>query len=664
MSPEKSNWIEREFNRRRSKRVTRKNRDIDPASSDPNAGSSSVFPAFHQLSSSPPPNFSPSNSDLVIRSPQSSFLNGLATATGLPQSDLLQVLAVLSTQPELMAQVLYIMGDGAFLGDPVATHAENQAVQDFGRITDISDHIHTDNSEDNSSSNFNPPEEVINPPSAHSDTNWIASSTPMPVLEGSSDLPSGPDGTVQVRPGFESLVSGLEGSLIEDKNDEHRVRANQTNNDRAIVLSEKGNDQVKSEPSSSMVAASASGSPAAVPSLEELALDLDSLDHLDLDNPETLDRALEDLLKTQNEGLATVNEEGQVQFNEAAMERLIAENVIDPNVFTRGLESDSTPGTQQDQAKCMDDFTASTDTDDRRELAQQIHQVGHTPAAETDSSSRFNVEDDDMPIVAASEMTLEEINSLIADLGDGAESMPIQLGGESAPAPEEALAPSPPFPSPPLPTLQPPSISDPDTSAQCTPENMLTIIKALIIEMASIAAPTAATPAFPPRSVFSSSQQGTKRPPPGSYGGNPPTKRHRAHTPNGGVSGMNAATANAINQLTGLIALNGAFHQNSHHNHSTPAHHPSPTAGVNGNLNMQNSAYVASFGTTDGMNKRLMMMKPPPYRPGGSGGSSTGTGGNGGVAGVAVKRKAGEDEKKVRAMGFPPLMAGLKPKLG
>ncbi|CUS13229.1 unnamed protein product [Tuber aestivum] len=71
-----------------------------------------------------------------------------------------------------------------------------------------------------------------------------------------------------------------------------------------------------------------------------------------------------------------------------------------------------------------------------------------------------------------------------------------------------------------------------------------------------------------------------------------------------------------------------------------------------------NSSYAASFGHSENMNKRLM--KPPPYRPTSkppSVGITTGPG-----AAATSHAKSNEHEKKIKSMGFPPLMAGMKPK--
>ncbi|KAG0639141.1 hypothetical protein HOY80DRAFT_886732 [Tuber brumale] len=88
-----------------------------------------------------------------------------------------------------------------------------------------------------------------------------------------------------------------------------------------------------------------------------------------------------------------------------------------------------------------------------------------------------------------------------------------------------------------------------------------------------------------------------------------------------------------------------AILQSSDHNQPISHHHVSPS-------------YAASFGNNENMNKRLM--KPPPYRPTSkppSIGITTGPG-----SAVTIHAKSNEHEKKIKSMGFPPLMAGMKPK--
>jgi hypothetical protein len=61
---------------------------------------------------------------------------------------------------------------------------------------------------------------------------------------------------------------------------------------------------------------------------------------------------------------------------------------------------------------------------------------------------------------------------------------------------------------------------------------------------------------------------------------------------------------------------------------------------------------------SDGINKRLLALKPPPYIPR----AGAGVGSASVPTPLPTKKKSPEDEKKIKAMGFPPLMAGIKRK--
>ncbi|CAZ79412.1 unnamed protein product [Tuber melanosporum] len=94
----------------------------------------------------------------------------------------------------------------------------------------------------------------------------------------------------------------------------------------------------------------------------------------------------------------------------------------------------------------------------------------------------------------------------------------------------------------------------------------------------------------------------------------------------------------ALTQLQAIL-------QSSDHSQPISRHHVS-------------SSYASSFGNSENMNKRLM--KPPPYRPASKSPSIGITTGPGSAA--TIHAKSNEHEKKVKSMGFPPLMAGMKPK--
>jgi hypothetical protein len=167
---------------------------------------------------------------------------------------------------------------------------------------------------------------------------------------------------------------------------------------------------------------------------------------------------------------------------------------------------------------------------------------------------------------------------------------------------------------------------DSDTSAQYTSENIAAILK-VIFEGIKV-------PTIP---VLEEPSRGTKRSSPATYTPSP-AKRMRGSSP----------IPSPINQLQGIL-------QSSTHGLRPPIAPPvSP-------------AYAASFGNSDAMNKRLMAMKPPPYR---LGGGSAGNSVNSAPIPLPIaiplappKRKSGDDEKKIKAMGFPPLMAGIKRKV-
>lgn len=450
-----------------------------------------------------------------------------------------------------------------------------------------------------------------------------ASSTPVPA-----DTPQAPQQVPQnhqglqsleeierinrIEAGFEDLVANLERGLRE-----HHDKQN------------NGNQGVKPEPKSPnlLPTDACEGSHSSNPTPEFDGLELDHLENIS-----DIDDAIAGLLRGKGEGGVTLNEAGEVEFDDEDIQRLIGEGGADVEMLLNSMKADGTAAaaTQvqetagQGPDTDVEDYTAGAD--DRVELAQQIQQAGYTPDVapegqpERSEPTSFVMDGDDLPI--AEGMSLDEINKLLADLNGSADLEPMQLDTPTEPiiqqtSPQSSLAPAPQVQEP-----QPLFNPDPDTSALYTKDTIVAIFKA-ILEMTPV-----------PHSL----SRGTKRPSPSSYSNGSPTKRHRGQTP----SNMNTATMAALKQLDGLLTSNGF--------------HPHPAAPL-----ANNQAYVASFGTTDGMNKRLMAMKPPPYRAGGSGGSGGGPGAMG--TGVQTKKKTGEEEKKVRAMGFPPLMAGMKRKV-
>ena len=108
------------------------------------------------------------------------------------------------------------------------------------------------------------------------------------------------------------------------------------------------------------------------------------------------------------------------------------------------------------------------------------------------------------------------------------------------------------------------------------------------------------------------------------------------------------------NANSGSSSSAAPFHNQSHADFQTPErptshHYSSPRV---------DPSYIASFGNTDHMNKRFV--KPLPYRPGGT----TTPAAIGVIAAPpkTAKPKSIAEEKKIKAMGFPPLLPGMKQK--
>lgn len=402
-----------------------------------------------------------------------------------------------------------------------------------------------------------------------------------------------------VEVGFEELVANLENGL---KQHRENSMSGQNDEDRGF----------KSEPIS----------PNQLPADHwTSAQTLEGLGFNDLPE-ESLDIAIAELLKSRSgrhgEVAANVTEEGEVEFNDDDIQRLLAEGGEDVEMLLSSMGADGTvavvEATQsQEASKHTEDITIGGG--DRVDLAQQA--VGASdPVPEGQPEGNFTMDADNLPI--ADGMTLEEINNLLADLGSGSGS---GSGGDPTPLQlDTPVSAASPIPVP----ASPPYNPDPDTSALYTRDTIVAIFKA-ILDL---------SPNPPPLP-----KRGIKRSSPGAYDNDSPNKRHCSYIPANPGPNMNAATMSALNQLSGILGST-AFIQ-----HSPPA------------TQVKNQAYVASFGTADGMNKRLVAMKPPPYRLNGSGANGCGVGI--GVTGVQSKRKTGDEEKKVRAMGFPPLMAGM-----
>lgn len=398
--------------------------------------------------------------------------------------------------------------------------------------------------------------------------------------------------------GFEALVASLESDLKE-----HRENS----------VSEENNEDrgVKPEPTS----------PNQLPA--DHWTSAQTLEELEFDNlpEESLDSAIAELLKSQSngEGTAVVNvTEAEDEFSDEDIQRLLAEGGEDMDIILSSMGAVGTAAATQTQGtnEHVEGFTVGDE--DRIELVRRTSNLAPEEQPEKGESAGFTMDADNLPI--ADGMTLEEINSLLADLNGGGDSGPMQLDPPILQSQQEAAA----LIHVPVPN-SPPFNPDPDTSALYTRDTIIAIFKA-ILDL---------SPNPPPLP-----KRGIKRSSPSAYDNNSPNKRHCGYipaNPNANTS-MNAATMSALNQLSGILSSPGFVQR-------------SPPAQV------KTQAYVSSFGTTDGMNKRLVAMKPPPYRLNGSGVNGCGAGI--GVTGVQTKRKTGDEEKKVRAMGFPPLMAGM-----
>jgi hypothetical protein len=227
-------------------------------------------------------------------------------------------------------------------------------------------------------------------------------------------------------------------------------------------------------------------------------------------------------------------------------------------------------------------------------------------------------------------ITADEINQLLGELNQETEAL---MTNNAPTQPQNALTEPNVDPQPAeekSPTTYTTS-NDPDTSAQYTPETVAAILR-VILENTKV----------PPPKPQQEITRSIKRLSPSSYGP-PVAKRSRGLSP----------LPSAVNQLNGILQTSATGLR------PLCAFTPSVSA-----------AYATSYSNSDEMNKRLMAMKPPPYRPGGvSSGSSTNGISLPNPVGISIpqmaplpKRKSGEDEKKIKAMGFPPLMAGIKPK--
>lgn len=366
----------------------------------------------------------------------------------------------------------------------------------------------------------------------------------------------------------------------------------------------------------------------------------------DLDPTEIDETNVDELLAA----LAAVESESSSDPTKELMDTISQQENIDELNALMDLDHGGSMDVFDEQAleqiinDCGIDVSGGPDgTDQHNKIDQNIPSsidtsTEDTPMGNTEDASPENDAQEpagmDFTMEELEGMTMEEINELLGELNPESAIAAHQLLNENhaqnmqtqaqSSHPVEAAPPAAPYAA----------TSDPDTSAQYTPENVAAILKA-IFEGIKL-----------PANNFSSepSRGSNKRPSPSSYGA-PAAKRPRGPSPN-------VPPQSAMNQLQGILQSNPNVLR-------PPTHTPIP---------MQvSSAYAASFGNSDAMNKRINAMKPPPYRPGG--GSSSPSASSAPIPsplGIGIplppKRKSGEDEKKIKAMGFPPLMAGIKRK--
>ena len=331
--------------------------------------------------------------------------------------------------------------------------------------------------------------------------------------------------------------------------------------------------------------------------------------HMDISHQENID---------QLHALLGMNDESMEMFDEQDLEHLINDCGIDIN----HVPETTNPVDQIVVA------TTEANTDNHTEIED-------TPMSGTDSAPPQSESGEPALMEFTAEelegMTMEQINELLGELGEGPNATTNRQNSveDHTQTQNQATTQS---AEPSQMATSFATTADPDTSGQYTPENVAAILKA-IFEGIKLPANNFSTE--PPRSA--------KRPSPTSYGA-PAAKRHRGPSPN-------VPPQSAVNHLQGILQSNPGMLRPPTH-----APVPSPAGSVFGTL-----------GNSDAFNKRINAMKPPPYRPGGGGsGPNASSAPIPNPLGIGIplppKRKSGEDEKKIKAMGFPPLMAGIKRK--
>jgi len=242
-------------------------------------------------------------------------------------------------------------------------------------------------------------------------------------------------------------------------------------------------------------------------------------------------------------------------------------------------------------------------------LERIITEYGISPS-EDDAAAHNEAEkspDLEIPPEELEGMSIDEIDQLLEVLNPGnPTASSLNTSVVQHPIPPRAQPVPPPYAA----------AGDPDTSATYTPENVAAILRAIF---EGIKLPTPPPPLLAPTAPPAS--RSTKRPsPPTFHATPPPPKRvHREQSPH-------IPAPSAVDHLRGVVEQ-----------------------GVN---------QLRPDANSDAINKRLLALKPPPYIPR----AGAGVGSASVPTPLPTKKKSPEDEKKIKAMGFPPLMAGIKRK--
>ncbi|KAI5858089.1 hypothetical protein BZA05DRAFT_456911 [Tricharina praecox] len=300
----------------------------------------------------------------------------------------------------------------------------------------------------------------------------------------------------------------------------------------------------------------------------------------------------------ESNGKLAASEENEDEMTEEALERIIKECGFDPTSVALGTLTD--------------------------EQLMNLDAILTNVTGEGAKQSEQNEQIEDLSPEITENMSVDDIDALLQKLSSESEGPSVNIAPLEQPfenrvftqTPQEVAAPS----------------SARDNFGGYTNENLRAI---LTVVLGGIGIPLVPARQEMPRSL--------KRPSSASYVPPPPAKRPRGPSPN-------VVAPSAVNQLQGIVQSSA--------NIIRPSPTPTPLS----------PAYVASFGNTEDMNRRLMAMKPPPYRPGGGTPRSTHSASSAPIPSplplipLPARPKSGEDEKRIKAMGFPPLLAGVKRK--